>query len=145
VDFDESVLIARPAADVFALLADVQDCLEPGSPVLEMEKIPPGPTRVGTRWREVVRIGPWHTMTMWSDVTAVEPDRLLAVRFRGGGMEGTLSYEITPEDGVTTLRQRQTVVAVGWLRPLGWLMSRMLWPRVRDRLNGIRDDLERRS
>ena len=145
MEFDESVLIARPATDVFAFLADVQEALEPGSPVLEMEKLPPGPTRLGTRWREVVRLSPWHTMTIWSEVTAVEPDRFLAVRFRGGSMEGTLTYEITPGDGVTTLRQQQTLVGAGWLRPLGWLMRRMFWPRVHDRLIGIRDDLERRS
>ncbi len=145
MDFDESVRIARPAADVFAFLADIQAALEPGTPVLEMEKIPPGPTRVGTRWREVVRLSPLHTMTIWSEVTAVEPDRFLAVRYQGGSMEGTLTYEIMPGDDVTILRQQESLVAVGWLRPLGWLVRRMLWPRVRDRLIGIRDDLERRS
>jgi hypothetical protein len=93
MEFDASVRITRSTAEVFAKLADIQESVQPPeSPVAAMEKIPPGPTAVGTRWREVVRLGPWFRMTRWSEVTAIEPGKMLAERFWGGSMRGTLVY-----------------------------------------------------
>jgi len=144
MEFDESVPIARAPSEVFDFLADIQEAVPPsGSPVASMEKIPPGPTAVGTRWREVVRLGPWFTMTMWSEVTAIEPGRMLAERFWGGSMRGTLVYTLRPDDGQAVLRQQESLRAVGWLRPFGWLVGRMLRPRLHQRLLDIRTELER--
>jgi hypothetical protein len=82
--FDDSIEINASRGEVFALLADVQrGATGPGSPVLAMEMNPPGETAVGTRWREVIRLGPGLRMTKGSQATAVEPDRLLALRFWG--------------------------------------------------------------
>jgi len=126
-----------------ALVSDVQRwAVGPGSPVAAMDKIPRGPTRVGTRWREVVRLGPWARMTVWSEVTAVEADRMLAERFWGAGMRGTLAYIIRPDDGHTVLRQQEHLDAVGWLRPFGGLIARILAPRLHRRLLAVRDLLE---
>lgn len=69
MDYDLSVTICRPPDVVYATLADIQRYVQPGSPVPEMEKIPPGPTTVGTRWREVIRLAPFLTMTIWSEAT----------------------------------------------------------------------------
>lgn len=146
VEFDESVRIARAPTDVFAMLVDVQEwATPPGSPIVAMEKIPPGDTTVGTRWREVVRLGRRRTMTMWSEVTAIEPERLLAARFWGGSMRGTLTYTIRPDNGDAVLRQQESLTAVGWLRPFGWLVGRILTPRLHERLLHIRDELEARG
>lgn len=145
VEFDESVLILDAPGEVYAVLADVQDwALGTGSPVKAMDKIPPGPTRVGTRWREVVRIGPWLSMTMWSEVTEVVPDRLLAMRFWGASMEGDLTYTITAQEGDTVLRQQETMYAVGWLRPFDGLLGHLLRRRLARRLDDIADLLSSR-
>lgn len=138
VEFDESIHISASPADVYAVLADVQDwALGPGSPVKAMDKTPSGPTRVGTRWREVVRMGPGLTMTMTSEATEVVPERLLAMRFWGGSMEGDLTYTFTARDGGSVLRQEETMHAVGWLRPFDRLVGRMLRARLSPRLRGI--------
>ncbi len=110
-EFDFPVLVRRPREAVFAFLADVQRHVHgPGSPVLEMVKTPPGPTRAGTRWREVVRLAPWTTLTVWSEATAVQPGQLLAMTFRGPGMRGDLTYTLRPvEGGTMLLRQRETL------------------------------------
>lgn len=143
MDFDESIRIARTPGAVFALLADVQDwAVGPGSPVTTMEKLPPGPTRVGTRWREVVRVARGLSMTMWSEATDVVPDQLLALRFWGTGMKGSLTYTLTACAEGTLLRQQETMHMVGWLRPLDALVGRMLEPRLTSRLRDIRDTLE---
>lgn len=143
MDFDLSVEIDRPARDVFAMLADIQRYYSSkGSPVADLEKIPPGPTTVGTRFREVVRMGRLARMTIWTEVTAIEPDRLLGLRFRGPGMSGTIEYRIEPTAGGCTLRQVERLVPGGLLRIVSGPMRRMLEPRLAARLAAIRDRLE---
>jgi hypothetical protein len=144
--FDETVLINRPPEAVFSRLADIQrGAVYPGSPVLAMEKIPPGPTAVGTRWREVVRLGKRRKMTMWSEVTGMDPDATLAERFWGGRMRGVLIYTISPAPQGSRLRQQEVMQAVGWLTPLSWVLGRMLRPRLHRRLLSLKDDLEAAS
>lgn len=141
--FDETVLIRRPPEAVFKRLSDIQEgAVQPGSPVLSMEKIPPGPTVVGTRWREVARLTKRRSMTMWSEVTGIGPDSMLAERFWGGSMRGILIYTISPNPGGSRLRQQERMKAVGWLSPFGWAVGRVLRPRLHERLLSLRDDLE---
>lgn len=70
MEFDLSVRIGRPPEAVYAMLADIQQYVDPAPVVPEMEKIPPGPIAVGTRWREIVRLLPGVTITMWTEVLA---------------------------------------------------------------------------
>lgn len=142
MDYDISISIRRPPAAVFATLADIQRYVGAGSPVPEMEKIPDGPTVVGTRWREVVRVAPHLTMTIWSEVTTIEADRLLAESFRGPWMHGTLRYTIEPTPTGCVVRQEQTITPIGPLRLGTRVMDRMFRPRVAARLESIRDGLE---
>jgi hypothetical protein len=145
MDYDISVTIRRPPGDVFGVLADIQRYIHPGSPVPKMEKIPAGPTAVGTRWREVVRLGPLLTMTIWSEVTAIEPGRRLEERFRGPGMTGRLVYTIEPNEAGCVLRQQQTITPHGPLRLVAGQMDGMFRARVTARLESIRDGIEREA
>lgn len=144
IEFHESIRIRRSPSDVFAMVADIQEyAVSSDSPVVSMEKIPPEHTTVGTRWREVIRLGPRLTMTMWSEVIDLEPGRRLVERFWGGHMTGTLSYSVTPVEGGSILTQHQTLATVGWLRPLDRMIAWMLRPRLSRRLQDIRSTLER--
>ena len=143
MEFDLSVRIGRPPEAVYAMLADIQQYVDPASVVPEMEKIPPGPTEVGTRWREVVRLLPGITMTIWSEVVALEPGRRLEVRFHGPGMSGLLIYVIEDHDGGTLLRQIETLTPHGPLRVMAGTVERTLRPRLIARLADIGDRLER--
>lgn len=141
--FDGSVRIERSRQDVFAVLVDVQDwATGPDSPVVLMEKLPGGPTAVGTQWRELVRLGFGRTLTMWSEVTDIEPGRLLALRFWGGHMRGDLVYTLTGDGTHSVLRQRETLVTEGPLRPFGWLVGFVLASRLSRRLQDLRDRIE---
>lgn len=144
MDFDLSIEIRRPAADVFAFLADVQRYGDhrPGSLVPIMEKVPAGTTRLGTRWHEVVRLGPFAHMTIWSEVTALDPPRRLGERFHAWWMEGRLEYTIECAGEGSTLRQREYLEPRGPLRALDGVVRRMLRPNLVRRLAGIRDLLE---
>ncbi len=144
MDFDISVTIRRPPAVVYAMLADVQDyATGPGSPVPEMEKIPPGPTEVGTRWREVVRLAPGVTMTVWTTATLVAPPNRLHLLFHGPWMSGLIAYSFDAHDGACVLRLQETLTPHGPLRLVAGPMSRMLGARLVWRLEAIRARLER--
>lgn len=140
MEFDGVVRIRASPGRVYEVLADIQDwAVHPGSPVEAMEKDPPGTTRVGTRWRGVVRIAPLVTLTMWSEATEVAPDHLLALRFRGGSMQGRLTYTLVEDGPDTVLRQQETMHAVGWLKPFDAFLGRSLQGRLGHRLDEIRD------
>ena len=138
--FDGSVVIGKPPNVVFSMLADIQEWATlPGSPITEMVKLPTGPTQVGTRWREVVSLGLGRSMTMWSEVSALEPDRLLALQFWGGFMRGQLLYTLEPVDRSSTLlRQQEWMRTVGCLRPFDRLVGRMLLARLSGRMEELR-------
>ncbi len=143
MDYDLAVSIRRPPEAVWAFLDDVQDHIgEPGSPVPEMEKIPPGPVRVGTRWREVVRLLPGMRMTIWTVATEVDPGRRLAEVWRGPWMTGRIVYDIEPTEDGSVLHQRETMSPEGPLALMSGRMDRMFRPRITARLDSIRDQLE---
>lgn len=143
MDFDLAITIRRPPEAVWPVLDDIQAYAgTPGSPVPEMEKIPPGPVHVGTRWREVVRLLPGVTMTVWSEATAVEPDHRLEEDFRGPLMRGHLAYELEPVPAGCVLHQRETLTPQGPLRLVAGRMAGMLRPRLEHRLEEIRDLVE---
>lgn len=144
MEFDLAVTIRRPPPVVFALLLDVGDYGDhtPSSLVPVMEKVPPGPTRPGTRWHEVVRLGPGLRMTIWSEVTEIDPDRRLVERFWASWMRGLLTYTLEPVADGTCLSLLKSLVPTGPLRVLDGPIARMLGPKELWRLESIRDLLE---
>jgi hypothetical protein len=142
--FDLSVTIQRPPDEVFAFMADAQNYGDhgPDSRVPVFEKITPGPTRVGTRWHEVVQLAPGVRMTAWSEVTTYEPSRRFEESFRASWMRGRLEYSVAPCGEGSTLRQREVLKPRGPLRCFDRPIARMLRPNLLARLEAIRDMLE---
>ncbi|MDH3308897.1 MAG: SRPBCC family protein [Acidimicrobiia bacterium] len=143
MEFDATVEIARPASEVFARLADAQEmAVYRGSPVIAMEKVPSGETRAGTRWREIIRLGPGLRMTILSEVSEYDPPVTLGIRFTGGSMRGELTYTVQTAGEGSVLRQEESLEPVGWLEPFGWLVERMLRPRLIARLLDLKRVME---
>ena len=142
--FDYSVTIRRPPSAVFAMLADIQDWgrEERAALVPVMDKVTPGETGVGTRWHEVIQLAPHLTMTVWSEVVAIEPGRLLDERFWAWWMRGRLEYTMTPAEGGTVLRQRERLEPRGPFRLVEHLIERQLGPAIENRLQDIGRMLE---
>lgn len=141
--FDLSVAVARTPQEVFAWLADVQDHEPiPRRTVVRMVKEPPGPTRVGTRWHEQVKLAPGWWLRVESIATRVEdPDRL-EMDFRSPWFCGHLAYELDEAETGTVLHQRETIrlrAPLGWLTPL---VERSLRSHLVERLGDIRAVLE---
>jgi Polyketide cyclase / dehydrase and lipid transport len=141
--FDLPVAIRRPPAAVFTFLADVQKHEPiPRSAAVQMTKIPPGPTAVGTRWHERVRLVPGWWMRVDSVVTEIDEPAVLGMDFRSSWCTGHLTYtiEATPEGSV--LHQREILLPRWPLRPLAPWVDAGLRPRLLKRLAEIRALLE---
>jgi hypothetical protein len=141
--FELSVTIERPPSDVFAFLRDKDPYpQEPGSPVLALDKTTDGPPAVGTRYREVVQMLPFVRGEILSEITRYEPPSHLEERFWGAGMQGHLAYEFAPSGEGTALVQRETLQPLGMLKLVEPLIKRMLYRKLRERLEAIQSILE---
>ncbi|HEU5144106.1 MAG TPA: SRPBCC family protein [Dermatophilaceae bacterium] len=144
--FDLSVPVRRTARDVHALLADIQD-LEPlpRAAGVRMTKSPAGPTRVGTRWHEQVRLVPGLWMRIESTVTAADPPALLGMDFSSVWFTGHLDYRIEPTPGGCLLRQQESLALRGPFTAAEGTVDARLRARLLDRLADIRDVAEARA
>jgi hypothetical protein len=145
VVFDGDIEIDCSAQEAFDLLVNTDRyATGPGSPVLRMERIPEGEARLGTRWREVIRLGPLARMTVWSEIVTLDPPTALQLRFDLPGATGTLTYRIGPgADRRVRLVQHQTFVLSGRMSGLRrWMIERLWAPRASRRLDDIRAVLE---
>lgn len=143
MEFELSVFIKRPPADVYAFLRDKDTYPQKeGSPVLLLEKTTPGSVRVGTRYREVVQMLPFYRGEILSEITRIEPNEWLEEDFHGAGMYGHLSYQFLPEDGGTRLIQRESLHCRGLLNLFQFAVRLALGGRLRWRLDGIKAVLE---
>lgn len=141
--FELSIVIRRPPADVFAFLRDKDKYPQkPGSPVLVLEQTTPGPSGVGTQYREVVQMLPFVRGEIRSKITRFEPAEHLEEDFEGAGMQGHLAYQFVPEHDGTRLIQRETVTTRGLLRVIEPLIERTLARQLRKRLEAIKAVLE---
>jgi uncharacterized protein YndB with AHSA1/START domain len=145
--FDLSVDVRHPPSAVFALLADVQDHVDeaPRGAGVRMTKEPAGPTCLGTRWRERVRVAPGVWMRVDSVVTDIEQPARLRLAFRSPWFVGELSYSLAGVDGGTRLRQQETLRLRWPLGPLARRVDAALRPRLLDRLADLRDAVDRRG
>ncbi|MDO9086264.1 MAG: SRPBCC family protein [Anaerolineaceae bacterium] len=141
--FECSIFIHCEPDETFIFLRDKEQFQqEPGSPVLVLEKITPGPVGIGTRYREVVQMFPLIKGEIYSTVQRFEPPRYLEETFSGTGMEGYLAYEFIPEEEGTRLIQRETIQFYGMFGFFAPLMERMLLKAIDARLEGIKALLE---
>lgn len=141
--FKLSISINRPPADVFGFLRDKDKYpQEEGSPVLLLEKTTPGPPRVGTHYREIVRMLPFYRGEILSEITRFEPNEYLEEDFKGAGMVGHLAYQFLPDGDGTTLIQREVLHCRGLLKLCEPLVKFFLGRRLRERLEDIKAVLE---
>lgn len=138
---DLGVTIDRPVEDVFAYIRDVDE-QQHGEQVASIEKVTPGPTSVGTQWREVVRMPFRRRGEVMLEITEMEPPCRLTTSFRGPVMRGEIAYTLTPTDTGTRLDQSEEITYTGWAWPANILGRRALHTKVRRRLNGFKAQLE---
>jgi uncharacterized protein YndB with AHSA1/START domain len=117
----QSLAIPRPAADVFALIADHRNDTRWRGGVQEMTADPVGPVTPGATVHEVLRFaGSTHVTD--TVITAVDPGRSFAYEGdgTGGRVRGRRSVEPDGESScrVTTELEVETTGALRFLEPL---------------------------
>lgn len=115
---------------------------ESNSQVLLVEKLTPGPSRIGTQYRETVQLLPFITIEMITEVTQMNPHKNLEFTWSGGGMEGVLKYHLDPRDDWTNLEFSERVIPKGIMKLVGPLIQASFHKMMVDRLDGIKGVLE---
>jgi uncharacterized protein YndB with AHSA1/START domain len=116
-----SITIARPVADVFAVLTDPTQSPRWSSNAIEAELITPGPPGVGSRRRAVAK-GPFGgTMENVMEVIELEQDRRVALKLISApwGGTGRTWYTFTPVEGGTRVDWTWEMEPAGLWKPLG--------------------------
>jgi uncharacterized membrane protein len=102
---DQSVVIARPAAEVFDFLVHAENLPRWDSSMLECVQIGSGPVGVGTRYRGASKI-----LGRRIEWTTEVIDLVAGVRAESKAIEGTprftVSYEVSETPDGTSLRYR---------------------------------------
>ncbi len=138
---DLSVTIDRPVEQVFAFIRDL-DRQRHGDRVEGIEKITPGAVRVGTRYRERIRMPFGRRGELLIEVTELDPPHRLAVDFQGPVMRGGIVYILTPGERGTRVDQSEQISYTGWARPANTVGRPALRNKVRKRLDGFKSQLE---
>ena len=126
VRFENTVVIERPAAEVFAFLADLENVPRWNYAIESTRKISEGPVGVGTTYRQTRTIPSRSEESL--EVTDLEPDRRFAVRGDLGPFHGTLTYQLEPAGEATRLVNTADLEARGVMK----LAAPLAGGRVRD-------------
>ncbi len=146
MEFHRSVAVDRPVEEVFAFLEDMRNHpQEESSQVISVEKLTSGPIGIGTQFREIVQTLPLVQVEMISEVTQHDPCERIEIAWRGGGMEGVLTYRFKSQVGGTGIGFHETVTAKGFMRLAQPMIRRSFERMLVDRLHGIKRVLESRN
>jgi uncharacterized protein YndB with AHSA1/START domain len=139
--FENTVMIRRPTAEVFAFLADFENIPKWNHAIVETHKISEGPVGVGTMYQQV-RSVPRRSDEHF-EVTAYNPPRQVEIRGQIGPFPSRLSYAL---DAIPEGTRVTNAVELE-LRGPGRLLGPVAVPRVRDavaaNLQKLKELLER--
>ena len=137
---DESVLIARPVAEVFAFVADFENLPRFCATSTAVQKISPGPIGRGTVFRQVFALYGWKMETP-VELAEFEAGRSLTYRSEGGPrVEGVCTFQ--PAGSGTTLRYTLALRPRAGYRLLAPLLVRILRRQTRADLARLKALLE---
>lgn len=117
------VSVRRPVEDVFAVLANVENVPRWSRNTIEEKLLTPGPLRVGSRRRAVIRSFGGRTMTNVAEMIDLELNRKMVVDVLDAPVPARIVIDFLPIESGTRLNWTAHISPRGWLRPLGPLMA----------------------
>jgi uncharacterized membrane protein len=116
IQHEVSIHLNRPVEQVFAFLAEPRNLPTWQSNLIEIEQLTEAPLRLGSRVREVRRLGRRPSENR-AEITVFEPNK----RFETKTItkpQVMVSYSFEPEGGGTRLRHRFVMLTAGLMRLL---------------------------
>ena len=143
IRFSNTVEIARPPAEVFAYLADLEHTPEWNWAITNTRKLSPGPVAVGTRYQQT-RSVPRPAEEML-EVTGLDPDTRIEVVGDLASFRARLTYELSPIATGTRLTNSVELDRPGALGLFGGLVTGRIQASVAENLGVLRTVLEERE
>jgi uncharacterized protein YndB with AHSA1/START domain len=119
-----TVTIARPVADVFAVLCDVEKVALWSSSTIEETLLTPGPLRIGSRRRAVVKGLAGRTAENEAEMVEFVPNRRMVVEVLNAPVPAKIIIELTPVEAGTRLEWTGVFSPRGVLTPTAGLIAR---------------------
>jgi uncharacterized protein YndB with AHSA1/START domain len=117
VRIEQEIRIARPPADVFALLTDTRRLGEWQKGTVDVRRDRSGPLAPGEQLHEV-HAAMGRRMESTFEVTEHEPARVFALRAVEGPVPLDGRWELAPDDGGTRLHFTGSGPVSGWMKPM---------------------------
>ena len=124
IQHEVTIHLDRPVEQVFAFLADTGKVSTWQSSLIKLEPLTEGPLRLGSRFREIRRLGRKDT-EIQGQVTAFEPNKRLETKTTTKP-EVTISFSFDPENGGTRLRYKFVLLSNGMMRLFEPLIGRSI-------------------
>ena len=140
IRFSNTIDIARPPAEVFAYLADLEHTPEWNWAITSTRKVSPGPVAVGSRFRQT-RSAPRPVVEML-EVTRLAPGRRIEVVGDLASFPAHLTYELSRGPQGTTLTNSVEIDPPAPLGLLGGLFTGRIQASVAENLGVPRTVLE---
>ena len=141
IRIEQEVLIERTPAEVYAFMADVGNLTRWQSGAIQAELISDPPLREGSRFSEVVRVGPWKVRTQ-CQVTDLQPAAVFAFEAMSKPIDYAGSFRFRAEADGTRLSLRAVVQLKGFWRLVGPLLAGDLKKEAKAELETIRRILQ---
>lgn len=140
IRFTNTVYLALPVEEVFAYLSDLEHTPEWNWAITETKKMTPGPTSVGTRYRQTRTVP--QTGTEDLEVVGLEPNRRIDIRGTLAQFPAHLSYQVENAGEGTRLINTLQLEPQGALRLVGPLVGARIKRAVADNLGQLKTLLE---
>jgi uncharacterized protein YndB with AHSA1/START domain len=121
IQHEVTIHLNRPVEQVFAFLADTGKVSTWQSNLIELKPLTEGPLRVGSRFREIRRLGRKES-EIQGEITVFEPNK----RFETKTItkpQVTVSYSFEAENGGTRLKHKFVMLTTGLMRLLEPLIA----------------------
>jgi carbon monoxide dehydrogenase subunit G len=138
--FTNTVTIDRPARDVFAFLADLENVPKWNYAITETRRTSPGEVGVGSTYEQTRSIPTPSREAL--TITEFEPDRHIAVAGTLARFPARLDYRMEERDGRTRLSNTVDLDLTGPLRLLGGIATGRIRSAVAENLEALKRLLE---
>jgi carbon monoxide dehydrogenase subunit G len=138
--FTNTVTIDRPARDVFAFLADLENVPRWNYAISETRKMTPGDIGVGTTYEQTRSI-PTPSREQLT-ITEFEPHRHIAVVGTLARFPARLEYTMEEREGRTRLSNTVDLQLTGAVRLLGGITASTIRSAVAENLDTLKQLLE---